>query len=65
MITWNDLSYSLSPDGAVGPAGRGKGGTGATKSTWVTGLATIGVLSPGVEGSGTTAGTAATRYRAS
>lgn len=42
MITWNDLSYSLSPDGAVGPAGRGKGGTGATKSTWVTGLATIG-----------------------
>ncbi|MFE7722772.1 CocE/NonD family hydrolase [Nocardia rhizosphaerihabitans] len=50
MITWNDLSYSLSPDGAVGPAGQGKGGTGATKSTWVTGLAAIGVLSPGVEG---------------
>ncbi|MEV0432060.1 CocE/NonD family hydrolase [Nocardia sp. NPDC050413] len=50
MITWNDLSYSLSPDGAVGPAARGKGGTGATKSAWVVGLAAIGVLSPGLEG---------------
>ncbi|MFC9659491.1 CocE/NonD family hydrolase [Nocardia sp. NPDC127606] len=50
MITWNDLSYALSPDGAVGPGGHGRGGTGATKSTWVTGLAAIGVLSPGVEG---------------
>lgn len=50
MITWNDLSYSLSPDGAVGPAGRGTGGTGAVKSTWAVGFAAIGVLSPGLLG---------------
>ncbi|MEV0461514.1 CocE/NonD family hydrolase [Nocardia tengchongensis] len=50
MITWNDLSYSLSPDGAVGPAGRSTGGTGATKSTWAVGFAAIGVLSPGLMG---------------
>ncbi|MFE7800862.1 CocE/NonD family hydrolase [Nocardia sp. NPDC057440] len=50
MITWNDLSYSLSPDGAVGPAGRGTGGTGAIKSTWATAFAAMGALSPGVQG---------------
>lgn len=50
MITWNDLSYSLSPDGAVGPAGRSTGGTGATKSTWATAFAAMGGLSPGVKG---------------
>lgn len=50
MITWNDLSYSLTPNSVATGPGVGSDVPGATKLLWAGGFFAIGVRNPGVVG---------------
>ncbi|MCQ4121370.1 CocE/NonD family hydrolase [Rhodococcus tibetensis] len=50
MITWNDLSHSMAPNGAEQTTGVDSSVPGAAKLLWTAGFFTQGVISPGAAG---------------